>query len=163
MLQEQGWIAQGECPKMPAHQPRYDDIELGVNFFRTRVAGVKFQRLTLPRTFISRSEINNSSFHDCDLSESVMNWNNFENVDFTSASLKACDLRSCNFHLVDFRRASLMRADLRHCRFESCDFTDADLTGSKLGRTIRASLVLTKGQIATIDWQVTEGPEPPGG
>ncbi len=163
VLQEQGWVAHGECPKLPARPPRYDDVESGVSFFRTRVAGLKIQRLTLPRTFIARSDIEDSSFEDCDLSESVMNWNDFENVDFTSASLRACDLRSYNFHRANFRRANLKGADLRHCRFESCHFTDADLTGSKLGRGIRASLALTKAQIATIDWQIAEGPEPSGG
>jgi uncharacterized protein YjbI with pentapeptide repeats len=130
VLQSQGWIDSTEQPNKPSRPPRYDDVEFGVSFFRTRVEGAKFERLVVPGMFVSRSEITNSSFHDSDLSESVMNWNDFENVDFASANLYGCDLRGCNFRRVSFAGACLKNADLRHNSLDSCDFTEADLTGS---------------------------------
>jgi uncharacterized protein YjbI with pentapeptide repeats len=163
ILQNQGWIDSGECPKMPLRPPRYDDVEIGVSFFRTRVAGETFKGLTIPRIFVSRSEVTDSSFDDCDLSESVMNWNDFENVRFVSANLCGCDLRGCNFRQANFTGACLKGADLRHSSFDSCDFTNADLTGAKLADLLRGAVTLTNTQIAAVDWQTTDGPEPEGG
>lgn len=70
VLRHEGWIDSTECPKMPLPPPRYDDDdEFGVSFFRTRVAGARFEGLTIPRLFVARSEIADSSFKNCDLSE----------------------------------------------------------------------------------------------
>src|SRR3954466_15306763 len=71
-LQQQGYLDAGECPPLPDHLPQYDDPEpLGVSFFRTRVSNeVLLDNLTLPRTFIGRSEVNKSSFRNTDLTES---------------------------------------------------------------------------------------------
>jgi uncharacterized protein YjbI with pentapeptide repeats len=162
-LQRQSWIDSTEFPKMPLRPPRYDDVEFGISFFRTRVEGAKFEGLTIPRTFVARSEIANSSFDNCDLSESVMNWNDFENVDFVSANLDGCDLRGCNFRQVNFTRARLRGSNLRHGSFDSCNFADADLTGAKLVRIPGKLPKLTIAQVAAVDWQIADGPEPEGG
>jgi hypothetical protein len=60
----------GKIPPMPSRQPRHDDDELGVSFFRTRVEG-DLSNLTIPRTFFGRSEIIEASFCGTDLTEST--------------------------------------------------------------------------------------------
>src|SRR5438445_12979364 len=84
----------GEIPLMPERMPRYDDENFGVSFFRTKLADVSLDSLTLPRTFFGRSEIRNVSFRGSDFSESSANWNDFINVDFSYANLSKLELRA---------------------------------------------------------------------
>jgi uncharacterized protein YjbI with pentapeptide repeats len=163
-LQRQQIIEDGDIPALPPQSPRYDDEEpLGVNFFRTQVAGTTFENLTLPRTFFGRSEIRDVSFRDSDLSESTANWNDFIDVDLSSSDLSRCDFRSCVFERVRFIKALLRGADLRHCSFSACDFTDADFADAKITRQAAANLQLSHKQQRVIDVQEEDGEEPEGG
>jgi hypothetical protein len=173
--------AEGAIPAMPDRRP---DIygEDGVQFFRTwvgvgrpfglqpsnpeeweDVAEHALENLTLPRTFFGRSEISSISFQNTDLSESTLCWNDFIEVNFTDADLSGCDLRASIFRRVAFVRARLRNADLRRSRFEACDFTAADVAGAKLTGKQGEGIRLSDEQRKMIDWQDSEGDEPPGG
>src|SRR4051794_26937893 len=92
-------------PPMPEHRPDIHGSD-GVRFFSTWVGvGRPFglqpspflpwedvpehalDNLTIPRTFIRRSEISSISFKNTDLSESTLCWNDFIEVNFTEADL----------------------------------------------------------------------------
>jgi uncharacterized protein YjbI with pentapeptide repeats len=162
-LQRQGLLDAGDVPSMPPQAPRFDDERLGVSFFRMRLADVELAGLTLPRTFLGRSEVRGVSFRGTDLSESTANWNDFIDVDFSSADLSHADLRASVFERVSFCRAILCGADLRRAAFRKCDFADADMTGAKITRAVTWLLRLSRDQRRTVDWQSNPGPEPQGG
>lgn len=172
----------GKLPTLPDQRPQPDDdLPFGVRFFRTWVgsgrpfglqsppdfeSGLKesdLENLTLPRTFFGRSEISRISFRNTDLSESTLCWNDFIQVNFTDADLSACDLRAALFTGVVFVRANLQNADLRRSSFKECDFTDADLRGAKMAHSQGDTLPLSEDQRRAVDWQESEGEEPPGG
>jgi uncharacterized protein YjbI with pentapeptide repeats len=162
-------------PPLPNHRPQCDDEgPLGVTFFRTfvgqdlehgdpHVGHGNLENLTLPRTFFGRSYIQHVSFKNTDLSESTLCWNDFFEVNFTDADLSGCDLRASNFSESTFVRANLQNADFRHSNFEACDFTDADVRGAKLTREQGEQIILSEQQQKVIDWQESDGEEPPGG
>jgi BTB/POZ domain-containing protein KCTD9 len=162
VLQGKELLEAGEIPPLPEQPPRHDEQQLGVSFFRTRLANESLDGLTLPRTFFGRSEIRSVSFCGTDLSESTANWNDFIDVDFSSADLSRADLRASTFERVSFRRAVLRGADLRRTTFRDCSFTYADMTGSRLTRDIRWLFRLSRPQRSVIDWQ-SPGSEPEGG
>jgi uncharacterized protein YjbI with pentapeptide repeats len=162
-LQNQQLIDEGDIPPLPERPPRHDDETLGVSFFRTVLADVQLEHLTLPRTFFGRSEIRNTSFQDTDLSESTANWNDFTEVDFGDADLSRTDFRACIFQRVRFTGAKLIGVDFRHCTFSDCDFSAADLTDAKLPDGWGGPLKLSPQQQSIIDWQVDNGEEPEGG
>jgi BTB/POZ domain-containing protein KCTD9 len=162
-LLDQQLLDTDEIPPMPERPPRHDDETLGVGFFRTQLADVALDSLTLPRTFFGRSEIRGVTFRDTDLSESTANWNDFIDVDFGSADLSRADLRASVFERVSFRGASLRNTDLRHATFTDCSFVDADLTGAKLARGADSSIDLSPEQRGVIAWQKDQGEEPEGG
>lgn len=161
-LQQHGLLAAGELPATPERAPRHDDDQPGVGFFRTRLADVTLDGLTLPRTFFGRSEIRAVSFRGADLSESTANWNDFVDVDFSAADLSRADLRASVFERVSFRDAALRGTDLRHAKFRSCIFADADMTGAKLTRALGLLFRLSRRQRASVAWQ-PPGPAPDGG
>ena len=153
----------GEILPIPDHLPQYDDEEPGVSFFRTIVENGDLENLTLPRTFFGMSQIGPVSFKNTDLSESNLCWNDFNDVNFEDADLSGSDLRASVFNHVRFVRTNLQGADLRLASFEVCDFTDADMRGAKLTHQRAASLRLSALQRKVIDWQESDGDEPPGG
>ena len=162
VLQSKELLEAGELPPLSERPPRHDDEKLGVSFFRTRLADVALDGLTLPRTFFGRSEIRCVSFRGSDLSESTANWNDFIDVDFGSADLSRTDFRASIFQRVSFRGAALRGADLRRTTFRSCVFADADMTGARLVCGLGWLFSLSRSQQAVIDWQ-SPGPEPEGG
>lgn len=167
--------AEGVIPPMPDHRPQCDDEgPLGVTFFRTfvgqdleqgdpHVGHGNLENLTLPRTFFGRSYIHHVSFKNTDLSESTLCWNDFFEVNFTDADLSGCDFRALNFSESTFVRAILRNVDFRHSNFEACDFTVADMRGAKLTREQGEQIILSEQQQKVIDWQESDGEEPPGG
>ncbi|MFO0824995.1 MAG: pentapeptide repeat-containing protein [Gemmataceae bacterium] len=180
-LQRCHYRNEGAIPALPDHRP---DIygEGGVRFFRTWVGvGRPFglapstpeddvavpehslANLTLPRTFFGRSEISSISFQNTDLSESTLCWNDFIEVNFTEADLSGSDLRAARFTRVMFVSANLQKADLRRSTFKECDFTDTDMAGAKLTREQGKRIELSMEQRKVIDWQQSDGDEPPGG
>jgi len=163
VLQAKGVLAPEEFPPLPEKPPRYDDEKLGISFFRTRLADVKLEDLSLPRTFFGRSEISGVSFRGSDLSESTACWNDFIEVDFSLADLSRADLRASIFHKVNFCGANLQCADLRQTAFKNCKFEDANMTGTKLCHGWKWLFRLSREQRKAIDWQSDPGPEPDGG
>jgi hypothetical protein len=166
--------AGGVIPPIPDHRPQIDDDPIGVTFFRTFVgqdidegdddaSHRNLENLTLPRTFFGRSYIQHVSFKNTDLSESTLCWNDFSEVDFTDADLSGCDLRASNFSETYFVRANLRDADFRRSTLEACDFTGADMRGAKLTRDQDKYIFLSQEQQGVIDWQESDGEEPPGG
>jgi hypothetical protein len=158
--------AEGLIPPMRDHRPRYDDAAaIGITFFRTWLGFDErnLENLTLPRTYIGRSDVGPVSFKNTDLSESTLCWNDFDEVDFTDADLSECDLRASIFRQVRFVRTDLRNADLRRSGFEACDFTDADMRGAELTRTQGEQINLSDQQRTVIDWQENDGDVPPGG
>jgi uncharacterized protein YjbI with pentapeptide repeats len=162
VLQTKELLETDEIPPLPERPPRHDDEHLGISFFRTRLADVALDGLTLPRTFFGRSEIRSVSFRRSDLSESTANWNDFIDVDFSSSDLSRADFRASIFERVSFRGAVLRGTDLRRATFRGCTFTDADMAGARLTRALPWVFRLSRAQRAVIDWQPS-GPEPEGG
>ena len=153
-----------ETPPLPDRMPRHADEAPGLSIFRTFVGeGDDFSNLTIPRTYFGRSEVNDASFRNTDLSQSCMCWNDFVDVDFTGADLSGADLRGSTFEAVRFSAAVLQGADLRHSSFEDCDFRGADLTGAILSRSQKNNLALTPEQSKVVDWRWRSGPKPDGG
>jgi Pentapeptide repeats (9 copies) len=151
-------------PPILHRRPQFGDEEpLGLRFFCTLVNEYSLDNLTIPRTFFGRSEIGPLSFRNTDLSESTLCWNDFIEVDFTDADLSGCDLRASFFREVKFVRTKLQNADLRRSSFEECAFTDADIRGAKLTREQGKQIPLSDQQRNVIDWQESDGDEPPGG
>jgi len=164
LLQRLEYCRAGAIPPIPDHRPQFDDDEpLGLTFFRTLVEEGKLENLTLPRTFFGRSEIAFVSFKNTDLHESTMCWNDFNGVNFTDADLSDCDLRASIFRETSFVRASLQNADLRRSNFKDCDFTEANLRGAKLTRKQGEKIRLSEQQQSEVDWQESDGDQPPGG
>jgi uncharacterized protein YjbI with pentapeptide repeats len=144
--------------------PQYDDEEpLGVNFFRMMLEGDDLSSLSLPRTFFGRSELTNLSFHNTDLSESNLCWNDFIGANFSSALLVRCDIRASAFSDSSFSSADLSGADLRQSSFDGCDFTGARMSGAVLTVAQGAELALSDEQRSEISWADDDGPEPGGG
>jgi len=162
VLQSKQLLETDELPPLPERPPRYDDEDLGVSFFRTRLADVALDGLTLPRTFFGRSEIRSVSFRGSDLSESTANWSDFIDVDFSAADLSRADFRASILERVNFRGAMLRGADLRQTTLRGCAFDGADMTGARLTRGFGWLLRLSREQRAVIDWQLP-GPAPEGG
>ncbi len=159
------YLDPGNIPPLPDHLPKYDDPEpLGVNFFPTFVGeGADLSNLTLCRTFFGRSEINNASFQNTDLTESNLSWNDLVDVDFTDSVLTHCDLRASSFYRVEFVHANLQGADLRRSSFESCDFDGALMEGAILTYKQGLMLKLSPEQRAYTSWTDDDGLEPGGG
>ncbi len=164
LLKVLGYLQIDSMPSIPDHQPQYDDDEpLSIIFFRTFLGDSDLENLSLPRTYIAKSEVGPISFTNTDLSESTLCWNDFHEVNFTDADLSRSDLRASHFTESAFVRANLRDADLRHSTFEGCDFTLADMLGAKLTHEQGENLVLSDKQRQAIDWQESNGEEPPGG
>jgi BTB/POZ domain-containing protein KCTD9 len=124
-LKRRRFLGADERPALLRGMPSpFDEEPLGVSFFRTRVEG-DLSGLSLPRTFISRSEVRHCSLAGTDLGESFLCWNDFTDVDFSAASLRGADLRASIYTRVMFCGADLSSADLRGITFKDCDFTDA--------------------------------------
>jgi BTB/POZ domain-containing protein KCTD9 len=138
-LGELGYIDAGQAPATPrARRPRYDDEEVGVQFFRTEVLHEDLSNLTLPATYFARSGFARTSFRNTDLQRSTLCWNDFVEVDFRDACLADCDLRSSEF--------------------EGCQFDGADMRGALL--TTGCPIALTAAQRETVVWSADE---PDGG
>src|SRR5687768_2924343 len=91
-LMEVGIIS---APPMPSRRPRHDDEEpLGVNFYKSGIEDANVSGLTMPRTFVGRSELVRVAFVDTDLKESTLCWNDFIEVSFERADLSDGDLRA---------------------------------------------------------------------
>jgi BTB/POZ domain-containing protein KCTD9 len=164
LLQQLEYSEAGAVPPIPDRRPRFNDEGLfGVRFFRTFRENGKLENLTLPRTYIGKSEFQTVSFANTDLNESVLCWNDFNEVNFADADLSECDLRTSIFRENSFVRANLRNADLRRSRFKDCDFTNADMQGAKLTRMQGEQIHLSDKQQQVIDWQDSDGEEPPGG
>ncbi|MFA6044791.1 MAG: pentapeptide repeat-containing protein [Phycisphaerales bacterium] len=157
------WLDKGPIPPLPGRPPGHDDETLGVNFFRTRVEGLKVRGLTLPRTFFGRYEVSNCVFADCDLNESTVCWNSWESVDFSASNLSRSDLRGSIFFRVSFADANLRDCDLRHSQFKSCNFSGTDLFGSTVCRKQEKQLLSAGASLRGIRWTDDEGVPPPGG
>jgi uncharacterized protein YjbI with pentapeptide repeats len=150
---------------VPKQLPRYDDKKsLGVNLFKARLAGdLDLSDLSLPRTFLGRSEINCVSFRNTDLHESNLCWNDFVRVDFTEADLGQSDMRSSRFSGVRFVATNLREADLRRSTFIDCIFEGAFMRGAALTRQQGETIHLSEAQKREINWRDLDGPEPDGG
>lgn len=151
-------------PFVPACMPGYDDEEpLGYSFFRCGEEDTELSHLTLSRTFFGRSSLKRVNFHNTDLSESRMCWNDFIDCDFSHADLTGCDLRASIFTNCAFASASLRQAEMRGASFRRCDFTGADMAGARLTYFQRIALRLSAEQRAMVDWRWRSPLQPGGG
>lgn len=163
-LRSIGLLPEGTQPTMPNHLPRHDNAKpLGVSFFRTVVADVILDDLTLPRTYFGRSEIKNVSFCRTNLAQSTLCWNDFIQTDFSYANLSFSDLRASSYIRVSFQNADLKSCDLRRSSFQNCAFDGAKMEDAIVTRAQHSELNLSDEQIKTIAWTDDDGPEPEGG
>ena len=160
-----GWIT--EVPPMPEGVPKPDDSVLGLSFFRTSLEDENFEgdynNLTLPRTFICRSNVEDIDFEGTDFSESWMCWNDFTDALFCNCDLRNADLRASRFMSCEFMDADLRGCDLRHSQFIGCFFDDAKMKGAVMTRDQIEDIELDEKQERQIDWRDDPGPEPDGG
>ena len=155
----------GDIPPLLSRMPQPNDPNsLPLSFFRTLIVDESFDGLTIPRTFIGRTQIRNASFRNTDLSESYLCWNDFINVDFTGAVLSHSDLRGSLYTNVSFACTDLRGADLRGLALRRCDFEHANMEGALLTHFQRIfSKRLSPAQRAVIRWGWSSGPVPAGG
>lgn len=165
-LRSLGVISPDEQLVIPDRMPQYDDeAPCGLSFFRTLIdESNNFSNLTIPRTFINKSECKNLSLKNTDAHESNFTWNDFLNVDFSEGTFDACDLRSSNYTNCNFSLASLIGADMRHANFENCSFDKAIMNRAIVSRS-QLSLIhlLSPEQNALIDLRDDNSLEPNGG
>jgi uncharacterized protein YjbI with pentapeptide repeats len=151
-------------PVLRKQMPSSDDEEEGISLYKGGFApGEDLSNLTLPRTFISRSRLEQLSLANTDLSESWCCWNHFENVDFSDTDLSRSDLRCSEFENVCFARANLSGADLRGSYFKGCDFSGANFEGALLMPGQPEALGLTGEQLRQAVVTDDPGPDPGGG
>jgi uncharacterized protein YjbI with pentapeptide repeats len=163
-LRELGLVFDEQLPTLPAALPHYDDEEpCGFSVFRMEIEDMDLSCLDMRRTFFSRSEISGCSFHNTNLEESNLCWNDFIGVNFSSANLAKSDLRASTYENVDFSECDLSGSDLRQAEFNSCNFDNSIMAGVKLTKTVGATIRISEKQIGEIDWQESEGDEPGGG
>lgn len=158
----------GGSPFVPLKMPSYVDPEpLGFSYFRSGLENADLSNLSLPRAFLGRSLFAGVSFHNSDLSESRMCWNDFVACDFSNADLAGCDLRASNYTDCDFTGANLTRADLRCSSYENCDFAGAVMTEAVSDRPSAEDYGLSEclldEQQASKHWHAEPGEEPEGG
>jgi BTB/POZ domain-containing protein KCTD9 len=160
-----GLIAPEDNFVIPKRMPQYDDEAIdGFSIFRMGLdETADLSNLTLPRTYIGRSELNGVSFRNSDINESNMCWNDFILSNFEFAVLDSSDSRATNFSNCNFRHCSLRQTDLRHSTFSNCSFVNTDFSGAIVTELQLVEMGLTKEQISTIDLRADAGPEPDGG
>jgi uncharacterized protein YjbI with pentapeptide repeats len=154
-------------PFVPPRMPRYDDDQLGFEFFRTGLEDSDLSNLTVPRTYFGRSRLERVNFRNTDLSESSTCWNDFIDCDFSGANLARSDMRAATFSRCRFIGTDLSRTDLRRSAFEGCDFTGANVKGARgdyvYGDEFELLGRLSEKQRKSMKWSEDPGPEPDGG
>lgn len=156
-LEKIGLLSKCSTPSIPETIPKCnDDNSYGINIFRQFIDNVEFENLSMNRTFLSKSEVTNSSFSFSDLSESYLCYNDFINIDFSKANISNSLFRNSIFKNVNFNNANLMNADFKEAQFEDCTFDDAEMTGAIISSTLRKSLILTIEQQKQICWDKAE-------
>lgn len=154
-------------PPVRASRPLPSDLYYdGIEIFKTYISGkdrFPLENMTLPRTFINRSEVSDLSFANTDLAESFFCWNDFLEVNFSNACLRSVDFRSCDLDGVNFSYADLRDADFRQSAFHGCCFLNANMKGTKFLRRDLNWDVFSRKQIAEIIWCEDDGEVAPGG
>src|SRR5712664_4100885 len=86
--------------KSPAVPPG-SSLGEGENWFRSRTVGEDLRNLTMPHLALGRALVEDTSFENTDLSQSLLNWSDFVRVSFAAADLHDSDLRCSNFDRCD--------------------------------------------------------------
>jgi len=154
-------------PHLPSRMPSFDDESpVNIAFFRTQWEGADLSRLTLPRMYFALSGFDRVNFAESEWAESRMCWNDFIRCDFSHANLSRCDMRASKFDGCVFRGADLSGCDLRRSNFDACIFEGAKMAGAIVHkRSASEDLIplLSKEQLAEIQWVGEIGEAPPGG
>jgi uncharacterized protein YjbI with pentapeptide repeats len=137
------------------------EVDEGENWFRSLTKHQDLSNLTLPHLAFGRALVEDTSFANSDLSQSLMNWTDYVRVSFARADLHDSDLRSSIFDDCDLTGATLDNCDLRCSTFDRCRFDGATLGGAVLTDSQRNTLPLSPDQRAAI---VIDSADPaPGG
>jgi uncharacterized protein YjbI with pentapeptide repeats len=131
----------------------------GLRVLPTKCEG-DYSALSIPRTFFGKSLIEQASFENSDLSESVLCWNDFIDVNFSSASLQNADLRRSVFERCLFANADLRGADLRGSDFTDCGFAGAQFEGAVAERGADWLKALEPSQRAQLTEANSDGDDP---
>lgn len=80
--------------------------------------------------------LNNLTFHSCDLTGSDLSGGRWLDCTFTACSFESADLERarmarCSFRGCSFRQASLADATLNHCRLLGCNLDEAAIDGAR--------------------------------
>jgi len=126
-------------PKLPTKRPQAGKPGFGsIELYKNGWEDADMSGLTIPRCFFARSLLKQVTFHNTDLNESWLCWNNFEYCNFSEARLARCDMRcsywlNCCFDGTDLTGADLRGSDFVNCTFEGTVFKDTlVLPGDKL-------------------------------
>jgi uncharacterized protein YjbI with pentapeptide repeats len=88
---------------IPKHIPfLYEEEPIGLSFFRVERRDKNLSDLTMPRTYIGRSEFSSVTFNNSDLSDSLCCWDTFSDCDFSDSDLSFADLRASVFERCCF-------------------------------------------------------------
>jgi Uncharacterized low-complexity proteins len=149
-------------PRMCAgHPSTYSDpaTEGGLGFFRTDLQYQAMDKLTLPRTYVGKTEVSYTSFKNSDLHESLFLESTFNDCDFTGADLANSRI-AAKFVRSRFTDANLSGADLRWSQFESCSFKDASLRQTRLHHGQKRMIRLSPEQESQVEWMDEPDDEP---
>lgn len=151
----------GELPENAGDEDESPgDNEFRFDVFRMNVYGEDFRLLTLPRSYIAKSSMEQVPFSGCDLWETRISTSDIVQCDFNKSNLRRAYLGTI-FCACDFTDAILDGADLTWSEFPGCDFTGASFKGTKLMNAIRSRINLTNEQVAQAFWVDEPGTEPP--
>jgi uncharacterized protein YjbI with pentapeptide repeats len=137
------------------------DVDEGENWFRSAIAGQQLRDLTMPHLAFGRSGVEDTSFANSDLSQSLLNWSDFVRVSFAGADLHDSDLRCSDFDSCDFSGANLAACDLRCSDFSQCRFEGASLDGAVVTEEQLGELPLSAEQRRVV--RVDTEDDAPGG
>lgn len=108
-----------------------------------------------------RAEVEDTSFENSDLSQSLLSWTDFIRVSFARADIHDSDMRSSTFDGCDFSGAVLDDCDLRSSEFSACRFDGASLCGATVTEKQRKTLPLSDQQRLSLT--IDSDDDAPGG
>jgi uncharacterized protein YjbI with pentapeptide repeats len=156
-----------EALDLPTRQARLVDVE-GCRFIDTRLAGGRFDKMTVIDTVFDRCDLANVSLTHSSLARTELTGCRATGLVLSGATLRHVLMRDCLADLSVFRFATFTNVVLVDCRFQGADFVSADLSGAVFRRCdlTRAELSQVKARGATFvdcTWEGVRGVSSLGG
>jgi uncharacterized protein YjbI with pentapeptide repeats len=107
----------------------------GIDLNVVKLPGAYLLGVKAPRVSLVRSDLSGSVLQNSDLSKAYLAEADLSNANLIKADLSAAILRRASFYGAGLDEADLSGADLRGASLNGANLTDADLSGAKLNGT----------------------------